>query len=105
MPRAASVIQNAGPTPPQLVHSTLTSRGASVGRQTDGPAGCCPRRCPGTVQRPENPRFTGASVSTATGIRTRVSAVRGRRPSPLDDGGPADDCSRGLEGPLVPSVG
>jgi hypothetical protein len=26
-------------------------------------------------------------VSTATGIRTRVSAVRGRRPSPLDDSG------------------
>jgi hypothetical protein len=25
--------------------------------------------------------------STATGIRTRVSAVRGRRPSPLDDSG------------------
>src|ERR1700727_2370241 len=28
-----------------------------------------------------------AFVSTATGIRTRVSAVRGRRPSPLDDSG------------------
>jgi hypothetical protein len=28
-----------------------------------------------------------AAVSTATGIRTRVSAVRGRRPSPLDDSG------------------
>ena len=26
-------------------------------------------------------------VSTASGIRTRVTAVRGRRPSPLDDGG------------------
>src|SRR4051812_25377559 len=26
-------------------------------------------------------------ASTATGIRTPVSAVRGRRPSPLDDGG------------------
>ncbi len=26
-------------------------------------------------------------MSTATGIRTRVSAVRGRRPSPLDDSG------------------
>ena len=26
-------------------------------------------------------------TSTATGIRTPVSAVRGRRPSPLDDGG------------------
>jgi hypothetical protein len=31
---------------------------------------------------------------TATGIRTPVSAVRGRRPSPLDDGGPSvGDCS------------
>jgi hypothetical protein len=29
----------------------------------------------------------GRSRSTATGIRTPVSAVRGRRPSPLDDGG------------------
>ncbi len=28
-----------------------------------------------------------AFLSTATGIRTPVSAVRGRRPSPLDDGG------------------
>ena len=28
-----------------------------------------------------------AAPSTATGIRTPVSAVRGRRPSPLDDGG------------------
>jgi acetyl esterase/lipase len=30
---------------------------------------------------------SGAFFSTATGIRTPVSAVRGRRPSPLDDGG------------------
>ncbi len=34
----------------------------------------------------ENPRFRGFR-STATGIRTPVSAVRGRRPSPLDDSG------------------
>ena len=34
--------------------------------------------------------------STATGIRTPVSAVRGRRPSPLDDGGSARDCSAGV---------
>jgi hypothetical protein len=33
------------------------------------------------------PPFYGAPVSTATGIRTRVSAMRGRRPSPLDDSG------------------
>src|SRR4051812_45413324 len=31
--------------------------------------------------------MTSATESTATGIRTRVSAVRGRRPSPLDDSG------------------
>ena len=34
-----------------------------------------------------NPRRYGGLHSTATGIRTRVSAVRGRRPSPLDDSG------------------
>ena len=40
-------------------------------------------------QRPvhaETPAVRGF-VSTATGIRTPVSAVRGRRPSPLDDSG------------------
>jgi hypothetical protein len=31
--------------------------------------------------------LAGFPVNTATGIRTRVSAVRGRRPSPLDDSG------------------
>ena len=42
-------------------------------------------------QEMEKHRFNRAFVSTATGIRTRVSAVRGRRPSPLDDsGGDAD---------------
>jgi integrase len=35
----------------------------------------------------ETPAFAGATSSTATGIRTRVTAVRGRRPSPLDDSG------------------
>ena len=33
------------------------------------------------------PGFRGPRGSTATGIRTRVSAMRGRRPSPLDDSG------------------
>jgi hypothetical protein len=32
-------------------------------------------------------RHLGDQASTATGIRTRVSAMRGRRPSPLDDSG------------------
>jgi hypothetical protein len=31
--------------------------------------------------------FDHVKISTANGIRTRVTAVRGRRPSPLDDGG------------------
>src|SRR3954466_15249023 len=34
-----------------------------------------------------NPARGAGFRSTATGIRTPVSAVRGRRPSPLDDGG------------------
>jgi hypothetical protein len=38
---------------------------------------------PSTRKAPES----AASASTATGIRTRVSAMRGRRPSPLDDSG------------------
>jgi hypothetical protein len=38
-----------------------------------------------------NAPFDGALLSTATGIRTPVSAVRGRRPSPLDDGGSGPD--------------
>jgi hypothetical protein len=35
----------------------------------------------------KNPATCRASSNTANGIRTRVTAVRGRRPSPLDDGG------------------
>jgi hypothetical protein len=54
------------------------------------------RTCPGTrrvaaglspLRERENPAICGAFQGTATGIRTPVSAVRGRRPSPLDDGG------------------
>ena len=41
------------------------------------------------------PRFRYLLRSTATGIRTPVSAVRGRRPSPLDDGGLGVGDSRG----------
>src|SRR5207249_3579549 len=37
--------------------------------------------------RSRSPGLCRAFCSTATGIRTPVSAVRGRRPSPLDDGG------------------
>src|SRR2546428_4633745 len=42
-----------------------------------------PRR--GLTRR--GPRCEAGLRDTATGIRTPVSAVRGRRPSPLDDGG------------------
>src|SRR5918997_8877 len=41
--------------------------------------------------------------STATGIRTPVSAVRGRRPSPLDDGGPS--VGHGSDRPDAPTIG
>ena len=53
---------------------------ASHGRTTVAP--------PNTLKpERENPAYSRAFESTATGIRTPVSAVRGRRPSPLDDGG------------------
>ena len=39
-------------------------------------------------------RHLGDQASTATGIRTRVSAMRGRRPSPLDDSGAQSAGSR-----------
>jgi hypothetical protein len=37
---------------------------------------------------------TTKRASTATGIRTRVSAMRGRRPSPLDDSGAKNGCAQ-----------
>src|ERR1039458_8077507 len=42
-----------------------------------------------TVPRPQRTDAPPSRTpgSTATGIRTRVSAMRGRRPSPLDDSG------------------
>ncbi len=45
------------------------------------------RSAPCDSEQQRKPRMSRAFVSTATGIRTPVSAVRGRRPSPLDDGG------------------
>src|SRR4051812_5137563 len=50
----------------------------------------------GSLKR-RNPWKSGVSASTATGIRTPVSAVRGRRPSPLDDSG-ADRLRRVAKG-------
>jgi hypothetical protein len=79
---------------------------ALAGPQRERPARpTFPIAFPAAPSERRKPRVCRASVGTATGIRTRVSAVRGRRPSPLDDGGPADDCSRAPQGPLVPSVG
>ena len=50
-----------------------------------------------TQRNDESPAVAGLPSSTATGIRTPVSAVRGRCPSPLDDGGaPAARIARGL---------
>jgi hypothetical protein len=40
-----------------------------------------------TASETQKPPWIRGFRSTATGIRTRVSAVRGRRPSPLDDSG------------------
>jgi hypothetical protein len=62
------------------------------------PAGPCRRELTRGLTRaaPETrkaPYPRGAS-STATGIRTRVSAMRGRRPSPLDDSGAQSAASR-----------
>ena len=57
-----------------------------------------PRPSPRAPQKRRNP-LPERARSTATGIRTPVSAVRGRRPSPLDDGGaPTRDCSGGRRG-------
>src|SRR3954447_16157438 len=64
------------------------------GRKTD-----CPARCPAGATERRKPATRASFLSTATGIRTPVSAVRGRRPSPLDDGGlEAGECSGG---PLI----
>src|SRR5829696_8414699 len=46
---------------------------------TAGPGGAAPGN--------DETRLAGGLRGTATGIRTPVSAVRGRRPSPLDDSG------------------
>jgi hypothetical protein len=56
----------------------------NIGVQTES-APCCHR----IGLRPICRDFRVPGGSTATGIRTRVSAVRGRRPSPLDDSGGA----------------
>ena len=71
---------------------------ASTGLKRFGCAGITgPRSGPRHPQERRTPHACKVSLSTATGIRTPVSAVRGRRPSPLDDGGSsAGDCSGGL---------
>ena len=46
-----------------------------------------PENFPEGAPKRTKPALGAVFGSTATGIRTPVSAVRGRRPSPLDDGG------------------
>jgi hypothetical protein len=58
-------------------------------------------RCHSARSRRGKPRRKPGFRSTATGIRTPVSAVRGRRPSPLDDGGRTRDTL--ATGPLLSS--
>jgi hypothetical protein len=53
------------------------------------------RRTAQCTARKRKARDKQGFSSTATGIRTPVSAVRGRRPSPLDDGGASADCTSG----------
>ena len=63
------------------------------GHKIDAGDGTGPHKCNGTnagahrSARRKKPAPQAGSSSTATGIRTPVSAVRGRRPNPLDDGG------------------
>ena len=53
-----------------------------------------PPRVPPKPEYDKTPATGGGFGSTATGIRTRVSAMRGRRPSPLDDSGAQSTGSR-----------
>jgi hypothetical protein len=53
----------------------------------------------------ETPRRYGAKRHTANGIRTRVTAVRGRRPSPLDDGGQYERFEASKAMPHIPAGG
>ncbi len=62
-----------------------------------------PARAPGPPMNAKGPG-NRAQRSTATGIRTRVSAMRGRRPSPLDDSGAKSagpEASKARAGPVA----
>src|SRR3954454_12669063 len=62
-----------------------------------------PTRIPtrGPLKERRNPLWERVRKGTATGIRTPVSAVRGRRPSPLDDGGSGGHSSGGVRVPKI----
>lgn len=69
----------------RLTASRRTHRTRRCGGTAAGPApNAALRRSPPSKKKTP---LGGALISTATGIRTRVSAMRGRRPSPLDDSG------------------
>jgi hypothetical protein len=72
---AAGSVAFAGPTSLELLYGPRVS---APDRPSDRPSRPLRRR---------KPASKASFRSTATGIRTPVSAVRGRRPSPLDDGG------------------
>src|SRR3954453_2230424 len=55
--------------------------------------------CHPVALRRRDPARKAGAASAATGIGTPVSAVRGRRPSPLDDGGSGGHSSGGLRLP------
>jgi hypothetical protein len=72
---------NHGPTFARRVSAPTT-----VGGTLPGLTGGAPAPKQGLLEQRNGPTIAGHS-DTATGIRTRVSAMRGRRPSPLDDSG------------------
>jgi hypothetical protein len=53
----------------------------------------------------EGEGYTSTGMHTATGIRTRVSAMRGRRPSPLDDSGERSTGAEASKAPGSSSIG
>ena len=100
-PRGRSLRAHPRRTPTGRTRDAPALRATTLGATEPGPHPCAARTrerwrrrgarrarrtCPAPPKNAEG-RRSRASSSTATGIRTPVSAVRGRRPSPLDDGG------------------
>jgi hypothetical protein len=96
----AAIASRSRPAPNAISHSVGSATSRSSHRCQTVPGTSVPDRAT-TLRLPAlgeiGPRLDRAAshfyeicrafASTATGIRTRVSAVRGRRPSPLDDSG------------------